>query len=175
MSRRCGTDRFVRPGCAITFRVPASNTEIGPPQESGGGIAIALAEPAVDRVHLLSRMKAVLALTLCLMASCAGLRSSSPSSLAGEWRYADNIQGCHYIFNPDGTFKGEVVYHARLISKFTGRWSVDGNTLLYTYVSDALGRIPAGATDRDKLLGVERDFFIIEAADGSKRKYLRIR
>jgi hypothetical protein len=120
-------------------------------------------------------MKAVLALTLCLMASCAGLRSSSPSSLAGEWRFADKIQGCHYVFNRDGSFKGEVVYQAKLISKFTGRWSVDGDTLLYTYISDALDRIPAGATDRDKLLSVHRKFFIIEAADGSQRKYLRVR
>jgi len=47
----------------------------------------------------------------------------------GEWRYADKIQACHYVFNQDGTFKGEVVYHAKLISKFTGRWSVDGDTL----------------------------------------------
>jgi hypothetical protein len=122
-----------------------------------------------------SRMKAVLALTLCLMASCAGLRSRSQSSLVGEWRYADKIQSCHYIFNRDGSFRGEVVYHAKLISKFTGRWSIDGNTLLYTYISDELDRIPAGATDRDRLLSIQRESFIIEAADGSKRKYLRIR
>ena len=120
-------------------------------------------------------MKAVLALALCLMASCAGLRSPSPSSLVGEWRYADKIHGCHYVFNRDGTFNGDVVYRAKLISRFAGRWSVDGYTLFYTYVSDALDRIPAGATDRDKLLSVQREFFIIAAADGSKRKYLRVR
>ena len=122
-----------------------------------------------------SAMKAVLALTLCLMASCAGLRSRYSSRLVGEWRYADKIQACHYVFNRDGNFRGEVFYQAKLISKFTGRWSVDGDTLFYTYSSDELDRIPAGATDRDKLLRVHRDFFIIEAADGSKRKYLRIR
>ena len=122
-----------------------------------------------------SRMKAVLALTLCLMASCAGLRPRSSSSLVGEWRYADKIQGCHYVFNQDGSFRGEVVYHGQLISKFTGRWSVDGDALRYTYVSDALHRIPVGTADRDKLLSVHQEFFIIEAADGSKRKYLRIR
>jgi hypothetical protein len=120
-------------------------------------------------------MKIVLALTLCLMASCAGLRWDSPSSLLGEWRYADKFQSCHYVFNRDGTFRGEVVYHTKLISKFTGRWSVTGGALLYTYVGDVLDRIPAGATDRDKLLSVRQDFFIIEAADGSKRKYLRVR
>ena len=120
-------------------------------------------------------MKAVLALTLCLMASCAGLRSISPNSLVGEWRYADKIQSCHYVFSRDGGFNGEVVYHAKLISNFAGRWSIDGDTLFYTYIRDELGRIPAGATDRDKLLSVGREFFIIEAADGKKRKYLRIR
>lgn len=120
-------------------------------------------------------MKAVLALALCLMASCAGVRPASPIRLVGEWRYADKTQGCRYVFEPDGSFKGEVVYHAKVISKFTGRWSVDGDTLLYTYVSDALGKIAAGATDRDKLVSLHQEFFIIEAADGSRRKYLRIR
>ena len=120
-------------------------------------------------------MKAVLALMLCSLTSCAGLQSSSPSRLVGEWRYTDKIQGCHYIFNRNGTFQGDVVYHGKMISRFTGRWSVDGDTLLYAYISDALDRIPAGATDRDKLLSVRREFFIIQAADGSERKYLRVR
>jgi hypothetical protein len=120
-------------------------------------------------------MKTVLALTLCSLASCASWQSNSPSSLVGEWRYADEIKACHYIFNANGTFAGDVVYHGKTISKFTGRWSVEGDTLLYTYVSDALDKIPAGATDRDRLLDVHRDFFVIQAADGSKRKYLRIR
>jgi hypothetical protein len=119
-------------------------------------------------------MKAVFALILCSLTSCAGLQSRSPSSLVGEWRYADKIQGCHYVFSRNGTFHGDVVYHGRTISKFTGRWSVNGDALLYTYISDALNRIPAGATDRDRLLRVEREFFIIEAADGSKRKYRRV-
>lgn len=136
---------------------------------------IALAGSAVDCVHLLSRMKIVAALTLCLLASCAGVQPTSPNSLVGEWRYADKTQGCHYVFDRDGAFHGDVVYHGKTISKFTGRWSVDGDALLYTYISDALNRIPAGATDRDRLLRIEREFFIIEAADGSKRKYLRVR
>lgn len=119
-------------------------------------------------------MKAVLALLCCLMASCAGLQSRAASGLVGEWRYADKIQSCRYVFKRDGSFSGEVIYRKKLISKFTGRWAVDGKNLLYTYTSDALDRIPAGATDRDKLLTVRQEFFIIEAADGSNRKYLRV-
>lgn len=120
-------------------------------------------------------MKAVFALLCCLMASCTSLQSRPASGLVGEWRYADKIQSCHYVFKRDGSFSGEVIYRKKLISKFTGRWSVDGKDLLYTYTSDALDRIPAGATDRDKLLNVRPEFFVIEAADGSKRKYLRVR
>jgi hypothetical protein len=119
-------------------------------------------------------MKAVLPLLLCLMASCVGVGRKSPS-LVGEWRYADKIQACHYVFSRDGSFEGDVVYRAKLISKFKGRWSVTDDVLFYTYVGDALHKIPVGATDQDKLLSVQGEFFIIQAADGSKRKYLRVR
>ena len=120
-------------------------------------------------------MKTVAALTVCLLASCAGLPPASSSSLVGEWRYADKIQACHYVFDPNGTFHGDVVYHGKTISKFTGRWSVKRDFLLYAYTGDTLNRIPAGATDQDRLLRVEQESFIIEAADGSRRKYLRVR
>ena len=93
----------------------------------------------------------------------------------GEWRYADKIKSCRYIFNQDGTFAGDVVYHGKTISKFTGRWFVEDDMLHYAYISDALDKIPAGATDRDKLLSVQRQFFVIQAADVSKRKDLRVR
>ena len=109
------------------------------------------------------------------MTSCASLPSSARSSLIGEWRYADKIQSCHYAFKGDGSFSGEVIYKAKLVSKFSGRWNVKDDILLYTYLGDTLGRIPAGATDRDKLLGVKKDSFLIEAADGSRRRYSRIR
>jgi hypothetical protein len=120
-------------------------------------------------------MKTVLALTFCSLASCATWQSSAPSSLVGEWRYADEIKACHYVFKKNGTFAGDVVYDGKTISKFTGRWSVEGDTLLYNYIGDALDKIPPGATDRDKLLDVHPEFFVIQAADGSKRKYRRVR
>jgi hypothetical protein len=119
-------------------------------------------------------MKAVIAYLCLLMVSCAGLQSRAANGLVGEWRYADKIQSCHYVFKRDGSFSGEVIYRKKLISKFTGRWAVDGANLHYTYTSDALDKIPAGVTDRDKLLSVHPEFFVIEAGDGSKRKYRRV-
>ena len=119
-------------------------------------------------------MRPIVLLALCLLASCAGLQRNAADTLVGEWQYRDDIQAGRYVFNRDGTFKAEVVYHGQLISKATGLWAIEGSNLNYTYISDELDRIPAGATDRDKLLSVRPEFFLIEAADGKRRKYLRI-
>lgn len=123
----------------------------------------------------LSPMRVVCVLICCLMTSCALFQRSARQTLVGEWRYVDTVQSCHYTFEGDGLFTGEVTYRAKLVSKFTGRWSVQDRTILYTYISDALGRIPPGAIDRDKLLSIQGDSFVIEAADGSQRQYFRVK
>ena len=119
-------------------------------------------------------MKFLLALSFCLLASCAGLPPKGSNALVGEWRYADKIQSCHYVFEGNGTFRGEVIYHKEILSKFTGTWSVKGDALHYRYTRDVLGRIQPGALDRDKLLKVGKDFFVIQAADGNRRRYDRV-
>jgi hypothetical protein len=120
-------------------------------------------------------MKPALALiSLFLIASCAGVERRNRISLVGDWRYADAIQSCQYSFKGDGSFTGDVKQRARMVSKFTGRWTVKGDALLYTYISDAFGRIPAGATDRDRLVEMKKDSFLIQAANGERRRYLRI-
>jgi hypothetical protein len=138
------------------------------------GCRIGLADRAVDRFSFRS-MKTLFALASFLLASCAGFQPTTQTRLTGEWRYADDVQSCHYVFDSDGNFHGEVTYHRKIMSKFVGRWSVRGDNLLYVYVGDALGKIPAGTSDQDKLLVVEEDFFIIEAADGSRQSFQQFR
>jgi hypothetical protein len=130
----------------------------------------------VNRAALPFLMKAVLAfISLLSLATCATVDSSRRGrQLLGSWRYTDQIQSCQYSFKSDGSFTGEVKLRKKLISKFKGRWSVRGQTLLYSYVSDALGRIPAGTTDRDQLLEIGKDSFVIEAANGERRRYVRM-
>lgn len=120
-------------------------------------------------------MKIALVLISCFLAACASLPSKGRNSLVGEWSYADKVQSCRYHFKNDGTFAGEVRLKGKLVFKFRGTWTVQGDLLFYRYISDELGGIPPGATDQDKLLSVERDSFLIEAADGKRRRYWRIR
>ena len=122
-------------------------------------------------------MKAVLVLiSLLSSAACTNLESTNPARrLVGDWRYADENQSCQYSFKSDGSFTGDVRHQSKLVSKFTGRWSIVGQTLHYLYLSDALGSIPAGATDHDQLLEVKKDHFVIQAANGERRRYVRVR
>lgn len=95
--------------------------------------------------------------------------------LVGEWRYSDPVQSCQYVFARDGSFRGTVTLRGRKVSEFAGRWTLRDNHLMYEYTSDALGSIPAGSKDQDKLLSVAADHFEIEAADGSRRRYQRVK
>ena len=110
-----------------------------------------------------------------LLVSCATVSLSFHDRLVGEWRYADQVMTCQYVLSPDGRFHGETTFQGRPLSKFTGRWSVEGETLFYRYTSDKLKRIPAGTIDQDKLIKVEKDTITIEVADGSRRRYVRVR
>jgi outer membrane biogenesis lipoprotein LolB len=120
-------------------------------------------------------MKALLALiSLLFLAACTSLTATGPAQqLVGDWRYSDRIQSCTYSFQRDGSFTGEVRMRSRLVSQFSGRWSVKGQILFYRYLSDALGRIPAGTTDQDQLLEVTEGSFVIRAANGDQRRYQR--
>ena len=120
-------------------------------------------------------MKPVLAAFLLLaLAACASVQQRDRAELVGHWRYQDETQSCDYTFASDGSFTGQVRQRKRIVSKFSGQWTREGNLLLYTYVSDVFGRIPAGAKDQDQLLEVKRDSFLIQAANGARRRYRRV-
>ncbi len=120
-------------------------------------------------------MRTLLFLTIGLLASCASVsQHARQGDLVGQWRYADATQSCRYVFSTDGTFRADVAIRGQIVSKFTGRWTVKGDALFYEYLTDQRGEVTPGSTDRDKLLAVEKDYFIIEAADGSHRRYNRI-
>ena len=135
---------------------------------------IALRFGPVNRAPLAEPMKAVLALfSLLMIASCATTGSLAGSKLVGNWRYSDEIQRCHYSFNRDGSFSGEVSRSGKLALKFSGQWRLENHAILYVYLSEARGRIPRGTTDRDQLLELRGDSFVIQAANGERRRYLR--
>jgi hypothetical protein len=79
-----------------------------------------------------------------------------------------------YVFLDNGAFRGSVTSEGAMVSQFTGKWSLRGDSILYEYTGDTMGTIPVGTKDRDTLIAVETDHYVIEAADGSRRKYVRV-
>lgn len=113
-------------------------------------------------------------LTACVLVSCAPGGASAASQLVGRWRSSQGAQAAEYRFLADGRFDGRVTAGSVVVSDFTGRWSLREGTIIYEYTSDRLGAIAVGTLDRDKLLAMARDHYLIEAADGSRRTYVRI-
>jgi hypothetical protein len=122
-------------------------------------------------------IKMVLTFGAFLVASCASVAEKTESKLIGRWHSVDQRgHTAELSFLGNGTFSGSVSGgDGSLISQFRGRWLLRDGVILYHYSSDKMGRIRVGTKDRDKLLRIGRDYFVIEAADGSVRKYVRAR
>ena len=121
-------------------------------------------------------VKTILTCGAFLVASCASVGEKTESKLIGRWHSVDRMgHTAELSFLGNGTFSGSVSGgdNRSLISQFTGRWLLRDGVILYQYTSDKTGRIRVGTKDRDKLLRIGRDYFVIEAADGSVRKYVR--
>jgi hypothetical protein len=123
---------------------------------------------------LIPVFKAALAFVALLGASCATLEQSRESKLVGQWRTTNPQATVDYTFVKDGTFSGRVTSEGAVVANFTGKWELEAGEILYEYISDTAGGIAPGTRDRDKLLTIAADHFVIEARDGSRRKYLRI-
>jgi len=119
-------------------------------------------------------LRTALALLTLFTTSCATMSEPADRKLVGRWRATNLNQTAEYIFAADGTFSGWVKAGSATISKFTGKWSVASGAILYEYTSDEMGTIPPGTKDRDKLVKIAPDFILIQAADGSERRYVRM-
>ena len=113
-------------------------------------------------------------LTALFAASCATVNQPRREALVGTWRSTAGPQVGEYRFLPDGTFTGSVRSRGALLAKFTGRWVLRDGAIAYEYLSDATGNIAPGTRDRDKLVAISSGTYTIEAADGSRREYVRV-
>ena len=100
---------------------------------------------------------------------------STKGQLLGHWRYDDDSQSCDCVFFEDGTFTGSITRRKKVISEFTGQWSLENDTLTYIYASDAFNLIEPGYRDRDKLVEVSKDYYVVKPIGGHDRKYVRVR
>ena len=125
-------------------------------------------------LRLDTAFKVVLVVTAFAFLSCASSNWSAGHKLVGKWKSSQRGQAAEYHFAKDGTFTGRVISDGALVSDFSGKWSLRGDTIVYEYTHDRLGAIAAGTIDRYKLISTAADHYVIEAADGSRRTYFQV-
>ncbi len=111
---------------------------------------------------------------LCASACANHVASGAADPLVGHWRYADDRSTAEYFFNADGSFRGSVAREGRTIWTYAGEWTHTGNVLGYVYTKSSADWAPPGTKDRDMLIKIDRGSYIIQAGDGTRRKYLRV-
>ena len=113
-------------------------------------------------------------IALCAL-SCAVTPRRTASPLLGKWRSENRGQIGEYLFLGDGTFSGSVASKGTVLAKFTGAWSLRDGVIYYEYRTDEIGNIAPGTKDQDKLIEISPEKYTIQAADGSRRIYERVR
>jgi len=108
------------------------------------------------------------------MVAVAASAQLKPAQLVGHWRTAGPHLGCDITYAADGTFSGRIELDGAVISTFAGKWSLNGDKLDYTYTKSSPQNAPLGK-DRDRLIEATKNYFVIEASDGSRRKYSRVK
>lgn len=110
---------------------------------------------------------------LSLIVTFAVARTNK-NQFIGHWRYVNESIINDLIFSDHGTFAGTITDDGKITFRFAGTWSLDGETLSYKYTESTLERIPVGTTDRDKLIEITDQHFVVEVGNGARQKYSRI-
>jgi hypothetical protein len=109
------------------------------------------------------------------MASCSTVGTTGDrQTLVGRWRSTDDQHVAEYTFLANGTFTGYVASEESVLSQFTGKWVLRDGLIRYEYTADRKGQIPPGTRDRDRVVQIKRDHFVIQSADGHIRRYVRV-
>ena len=110
-----------------------------------------------------------------MLTGCASPKGTvAGDPLIGHWRYADKTSSADYTFSADGGFRGSVTRDGKVIWTYGGKWIHAGKVLSYVYTNSSADWAPPGTKDQDMLLEVDRRYYVIQAGDGSRRKYQRV-
>ena len=115
--------------------------------------------------------------SLVLFTPCRAESDFDPAKLVGEWRYENEAQNqaARYVFRADDTFTAELFQGGESVRKFTGRWKIEEGMIVYTYETDSLEKVFAGARERDRLIRLDESSYTIEGGDGGQRSYWRVK
>jgi hypothetical protein len=127
-----------------------------------------------SRHALTMMMKPTLLLLVWVLLPWSACADVVSTQLLGHWRYTDANRSGDYEFHDDGTYTANIAQDGKIVWEGAGKWSLDGNSLTCDLMRSSPERIPIGTKDTDKIVEINKDYYLIEARDGSKHKYTRV-
>jgi hypothetical protein len=94
--------------------------------------------------------------------------------LVGRWRARQGAYVCEWVLKDDGTFVADVAERGITISHVIGAWGIESTELVSTCNEDEFDLVGPGHQERDVLLEVATDHFILRTRQGIRRKYERV-
>ena len=55
-----------------------------------------------------------------------------------------------------------------------GKWSLDGTIINYEITKSSVDQVGAGSKDQDRITGITKDYYMIDAGNGGQRKFVRV-
>ncbi len=96
------------------------------------------------------------------------------SRLVGSWRYVENPESTTEItFRKDGTFFSKVIKDGETYVEVDGKWLTRDKYLYYLYTEVSPPRVPSGTRDRDTILEIAKDYFVLITASHHTKKYVK--
>ena len=119
----------------------------------------------------------LLMIAVAAVAPARGELSAEEKKLVGEWQFEEKDAQitARQVFRENGTYTAELRKAGELTRKFEGIWRIEDDKLVYTYTSDSLEQIPAGAIERDHIVSISENSYTIEAGDHLHRTYFRVK
>lgn len=116
----------------------------------------------------------VAAAAFVAMVFSSGAEEFKADDLIGTWRYEDVTRIAEGTFKKNGTYTSKIIKAGVVTLEIDGKWSLEDGMILYEITKSSEPRIPAGIRDRDRILKLTEDTYIIQAVNGARREYKRV-
>src|SRR6266849_3073888 len=116
----------------------------------------------------------VLAVLLVLAPIARSEGYGRDARLIGHWQYVENAELISEMtFREDGTFDARVMKKGNVDVSVEGKWLTRGKFLYYLYTKISPPRVPVGRRDKDTIVEIEKDYFVLVSVDHRVRKYVK--
>jgi hypothetical protein len=98
---------------------------------------------------------------------------ATTEKILGHFRTGNFSNNCDIHFKVRGYYSGICSSKNKILWTYSGVWQIKGHYLNTLYTKSSLRSVPPGTKDKDKIIEIKDNYFIIENQSGRISKYVR--